>query len=168
MDVRNEEGQSIVEFLLMLPLMFGIAMTLLWVNSAIQIGIVDQQYARAQVLFLAFNSPFYPEYTKQVQMVEQGTNQMVMGVSDNAIPDGATIVPKATTQQITRNSIAKTASNENRAEPKDRSIVRVRNTVTLCTGNVALSSGTGFIHISRLQEGMTMNYICGGQLQYEQ
>ena len=54
----KEDGQSIVEFLVSLPLLVGLAVVLIRVNSAIQMSIVNQQYARAQTLNLTYNSPF--------------------------------------------------------------------------------------------------------------
>ncbi|MEO5970142.1 MAG: hypothetical protein ABIQ95_09460, partial [Bdellovibrionia bacterium] len=54
----NNEGQSVIEFIFMLPLLIGMSTLLVNINTAIQMGIVNQQYARFQTLFLTFNSPF--------------------------------------------------------------------------------------------------------------
>src|SRR4051812_32338299 len=118
MVVEREEGQSIIEFLLMLPMLLGITMILIKLNIAIQIAIVDQQYARAQALFLAFNSPYYPSVQKREQrLVPSGTNQLITGVSDNADEGGqGTYVPKATVQPITRSKRV-TASDAAHEEP---------------------------------------------------
>ena len=50
-----------LEFLVMLPLMVGLAMLMIRVNTVIQMGIVNQQYARAQALFVAGNGSEYPQ-----------------------------------------------------------------------------------------------------------
>src|SRR4051794_31601143 len=81
---KGEEGQSMVEFLFMLPLLLGLAVLLVRISTAIQISIVDQQYARSQTLFLTYNSATYPRLGLQVSMQQKGLNQMVVGVSDNA------------------------------------------------------------------------------------
>lgn len=170
MAVNQEEGQSIIEFLLLLPLMVGLAMSLIWINTAIQISIVNQQYARAQTLFLAFNSPFYPEISRRSSLETSGINQMVIGVSDNPTSsDGLdNIEPEATVQSIATKSASAGASDANREYPNLRARVRIRNTVTLCTGPISLPFGNGgFVAYSGLKEGMNMNYFCGGQFQYE-
>ena len=116
MAVNEESGQSVFEFLIVLPMLIGMTIILIRVNTAIQISIVDQQYARAQVLFLAFNSPFYPALDKQSsQLVANGTSQMMVGVSDN--PAGASnYSPKATVQLIAR-SKANSGSDSPQEEP---------------------------------------------------
>src|SRR5688500_8394742 len=99
MVVKEETGQSILEFLMMLPMLIGFCIMLMRVNMAIQISIVNQQYARAQTLFLTFNSPHYPSLERQVQdLTPNSMNQMLLGVSDNVAVAGYT--PKAPVQLI--------------------------------------------------------------------
>jgi len=137
----NEEGQSVLEFLLMLPVMLGLVMLMLRVNSAIQVSIVDQQYARAQALFLTFGNPIFPQISQRwLNLDQKGYNQITMGVSDNlTASSGGTYVPEATTQNIARNrKVAAMGDDSPQTEPNPdqgglRAFVRVRNTVTLCT-----------------------------------
>jgi len=134
MDVERldqECGQSLFEFMMMLPMLFGMVIILIKVNTAIQISIVDQQYARAQALFLTFNSPHYPPLSKQVgSLIGNSMNQMLLGVSDNQA--SGNYVPKATVQLIARKKNAPAPDTE-QEEPTARAKVRIRNSVTLCT-----------------------------------
>jgi hypothetical protein len=52
----GEAGQSLLEFLLMFPMLLALVIVLIRVNTAIQISIVNQQYARAQTFVLTSNA----------------------------------------------------------------------------------------------------------------
>ena len=126
----GEEGQSILEFCFMLPVMVGLAMILFRVNTTIQMSIVNQQYARAQALFLTFNHSIYPyRDLRFAQLTRKGYNQMVIGVSDNPAAVGG-YSPAASTFTISKQP---GGSEETRKEPERRSNVRVRTTVSICT-----------------------------------
>jgi hypothetical protein len=135
---EGERGQSLLEFLMMIPMMFGITVLLVRVNSAIQVSIVDQQYARAQATWVAFNSPNFPRMSLRVRELDQkGYSQMTIGISDNQAPTsdssgGPTYVPKATVVNVARKKNGG-GSNADQEEPSARTQVRVRNTVTICT-----------------------------------
>ncbi|MGK5086262.1 hypothetical protein WDW86_01785 [Bdellovibrionota bacterium FG-2] len=136
---RNEQGQSILEFVFMLPLLVGITMMLIKINTVIQFSIVNQQYARAQALTLAGNSPIYPRLGLRVTDLENKFyNQMILGVADNAAPskedDGSSedYHPKASNYNISSKKVSGDGGQPGE-EPTSRALVRVRNTVTLCT-----------------------------------
>jgi hypothetical protein len=137
----KEDGQSIVEFLISLPLLVGLAVVLIRVNSAIQMSIVNQQYARAQVLNLAYNSPFYPEKSRRVILERSKMNQLILGVSEN-IPGSGNFIPKASTQRVTRLPTLR-GPEVPQEEPKQRANVRIRDTVTLCTQSFVYKPGGG-------------------------
>jgi hypothetical protein len=149
---KNEEGQSVFEFLLMLPVMIGLVMLMIRVNSAIQISIVDQQYGRAQALFLTFDSPVFPQISQRVDNLDsKNYNQIVMGVSDNlTASNGGTYVPEASTQNVARNlATAALGNNDPQTEPNPdqgglRALVRVRNSVSLCTQLNVVQQNGGF------------------------
>ena len=132
----RDSGQAMVEFLLLLPAVVILIAVLVRVNMAIQVSIVNQQYARAQALWLAFNSPVYPELRHRVKNFQQGSkmsNQMVIGVSQNSFPEEGDEVyqPEATVQNVSQR---KTGGNDDpQIEPEARSRVRIRTTVSLCT-----------------------------------
>lgn len=148
---RDESGQSLLEFLLLLPMLMGSAMILIRLNTAIQMSIVDQKYARAQTLFLPHNSAIFPKIARQNDMFSKGTNQMVLGVSDDntaVASDGdgtvsATYHPTASTYRITRNVSSAGPDGPAQEEPASRGRVRIRNTISLCTHTIAMKSASG-------------------------
>jgi hypothetical protein len=154
--VRGNEGQSVLEFLFMLPAVIGLVIVMTRINQAIQVSIVDQQYARAQATFLTFNHPFFPEITlRQAQLVNKNYNQMMIGVADNITPaDGSTYNPSATVQNITRKPASQALSlGSSDAQTDDmqaRAMVRVRNTVSLCAAPVVLSNGTAVLTLNNV------------------
>jgi Flp pilus assembly protein TadG len=176
---REESGQSIIEFVLMMPLLLGMVILLVKINSVIQASIVDQQYARAEALFLAFNSPFYPENSKKETLIEDQMNQMLVGVSGNlASGENGDYSPQATVLSVARsdtNPLARSASDESGQEPKSsRAKVRIRNSVTLCTQNILIGFGDkgGPMPViplfgnSRLVEGVSYASFCQSRLKY--
>jgi hypothetical protein len=132
-NLEDESGQSIVEFLLMLPMLIGMVILLVRVNMAIQVSIVNQQYARAQALFLTFNSPHFPELEK----IKNGaTNQLVAGVGDEVLPierDDQPIAPAATSTMVARNRRLAGRQPTPQQTSEESGFVRVWNTVTLCS-----------------------------------
>jgi len=169
---KNEKGQSLLEFLIMLPLMLGLVALMTRVNTAIQASIVDQQYARAQTTWLTFNSPVYPVLRLQAtELNGKNFNQMMIGVSDNLISSDSNL-PVASTTMIARNpAVASRANNDSQIDgPTSRALVRIRNTVTLCTqgnvqgGNAILpitTDGTSAAGIYNTPEGMKIDYCKG-------
>jgi hypothetical protein len=175
--VKSEQGQSVIEFALLLPLLVAMGMIMIRVNVAMQVSIVNQQYARAQVLFLAFNSPYYPELGFQQSLLERKANQVVVGVSDTvyAADQGPETPPEATVIRVTRSKKV-VGSNASKETPASRSMVRIRTTVTLCTqtywmGSFALKDmrGPPTYQISNyhLNDSSKFNYLCGSPLAYE-
>jgi hypothetical protein len=135
---RGQAGQALVEFMLLLPAIVILVVVLLRTNSAIQVSINNQQYARAQALWLAFNSPVFPELRHRVRNFQTGSkmaNQMVIGVSQNSFPNEGDQVyqPEATVQNVSRKPSGAGGSDEPQTEPDARAKVRVRTTVSLCT-----------------------------------
>ncbi len=177
----DEAGQSVIEFLMLLPMLVGLTVLLVRINTAIQISIVDQQYGRAQTLFLTSNSPFYPSLGLQAGLIRDRTHQMVVGVSENPAPLGGKYVPFASTQLIARSKKAR-ASDVAKEEPALRANVRIRNSVTLCTQSLFIESGKGGIQPilsltpdllhgaapSPLGEETRFRNYCKGNLTYEQ
>lgn len=147
------KGQSLLEFLVMMPALFGLALIMIKINTAIQVSIVNQQYARAQGLFLTFNSPTYPQirfrYEGESSMVARGFNQLILGVSQEGGSEDLPadqLNPVATTQNIVRNR-RKVGSNQVQAEPADRGIVRVRTIVSLCTQSNVVNDAGGLTSV---------------------
>lgn len=138
----DRRGQSLLEFLFMLPLMAGLAVILVRVNTAIQVSIVSQQHARAQTLHLTMNSSTYPRLSQEADMAGLKNNQMVLGISDNLIRSGTINKPEATRQVITRR--ARGTPEPGDQEPDQTPVVRVRTTVSLCTQSNVIRVGGGY------------------------
>ncbi len=169
------QGQSVIEFTLLASIFIVFLMIMIKVNIAMQAGIVNQQYSRAQILFLAFNHPFYPEAKYQTSQINYQMNQMVIGVSKKSFADGNTQPPDAQIEGIVRSKID-VGSNEAQKEPDARGFVRIRNTITLCTqtywlGNLPMKSMGGppqFLVASyNINNSTNFSYICGSKYQYE-
>jgi hypothetical protein len=141
--ISRESGQSLLEFLLMFPMLLGLVMITVRANTAIQMAIVNQKYSRSQTLFLTLNSPVYPplRFTRRGTF-EKGFHIMNVGVSDNLATGEADYKPIASTQMILRRRGAQGGSDEAKAEPEKRSEVRIRNTVSLCTPSFSVGSGS--------------------------
>ena len=127
-------------------------MIMMRVNSAIQISIVNQQYARAQATWLAFNYGIFPETKLRLRdFYSKQYNEMILGVSKNspgANTDGGGAVaytPQPMIQDIRRSLAAKQGSNdaslEGEGDNPQRSAVRIRTTVALCTQPIFTTSG---------------------------
>lgn len=167
--VDDESGQSVLEFLLMLPLMLGLTALTLRMNMAIQMSIVNQQYARAQAFHLTFHSPYYPEAIGARR--ENGFNQMVMGVSEN-LPESegeaGEYQPEASVAVVARNRRLANRPGGAQEQPRERSHVRVRNTVTLCTAShfVVTDRGRQPADANTLREGVSSRSFayCRGAL----
>ena len=133
--IKNDKGQSLIEFLLMLPVLFAITLVLVKVNTAIQMSIVNQKYARAQALFLTYNNSTYP------RLGQRGTSQaagrefemLVLGVSGNLGDGEESFNPEANTQLITRPGQPIGSDEPQELQPNRRGKIRVRTTVALCT-----------------------------------
>lgn len=179
---EDQEGQSVLEFLLFLPVFLTLLLLLYRIQLAIQVSIVNQQYARSQALFLTFNHPYYPELVRQGLMRQYPLNQMVLGVSDN-LASGESYSPQATLQSIIRPG-KPLGSDAPKEEPLLRGKVRVRGTVTLCTSPWWIQNGSG-APVLNLPLGSQANgfpamgvyqmseasqwgsYLCGSPLTYE-
>lgn len=143
----DESGQSILEFIFMLPLMVGMAVILLRIATTIQISIVNQKYARSQALWLTFNSPFFPNVNLiKDDFYPKRYNKMVIGVSGEIVPEGESKPPTAATYKIARTRrTEKIGSRADQEEPSERIEVRVRNTVSICTQANFYLAGSGEI-----------------------
>ncbi len=137
----RESGQSIVEFLIMLPIIVGLIVVLVRINTVIQVSIVNQQYARARALDMAYNNPYYPSAKMQtVGKMNEGYHQVVIGMTNKLIEDaGETPPPEPTRVAIIRKAKGAPKKNDD-VEPDQTPVVPVRTTVTLCAPSRALVS----------------------------
>lgn len=173
-DLQNERGQSIVEFALSLPLLLGLILVLIKINTAIQMSIVNQQHARAQALVLTYNSPVYPELKRRYARFQNldkdlTTNHMVVGVSDNVSTSGD-YAPRASVQVISRQP--RPDEGPIQSEPSDRKRVRIRSSVTICTQSNVKPDGRAFLGSEETskwdlpEESRYFDY-CGGKTRFD-
>lgn len=166
--VNSESGQSMIELLFLVPFCLGILFLMIRANSAVQTSIVNQQYARAQTLFLTYGSPVYPRTGFQSVMTSGGFNQMVIGVADNLFDSDEDnfydqrVRPQATVRTIVPRNKPR-GSTEPQSEPRERTDVRVRTTVTLCTQpNFIPSNGSNLpINSTNLSLNSRFDYCRG-------
>jgi len=145
--VSNDEGQSLLEFLIALPMMIGISMLLVRVNTAIQASIVQQKYARGAIHFFTWNSPYYPEKNFSGRMGYggspqggAGSNDFVLGVSGKTMVDGSgsNRSPQSLEVGITRNG----PKHPPQGIPEESRSVYLRNSLNLCTKSHLLGDGS--------------------------
>jgi hypothetical protein len=145
--VAGERGQSLLEFLFLMPLMFGLTALMFKISLAINMSIVNQQYARAQALYLAFNSPEYPERVRPGSKTGFDLGQehrMTLGVSENvAPPAGERYDPQPMVATIAR-AAKGLGRGPAKAEPDKRTDIRIRDTVALCAPSRVIKTGGSF------------------------
>ncbi len=131
--LKNEDGQSVLEFMFMLPVMIAFVLILVRVNTAIQMSIVNQQYVRAQAHWLTFNSSVYPTIDlRQKNFDNLDSSRMIIGMSEKSITDENN-EPIASTQLVAQSKTKAGGEGPSQEEPRERGMVRVRTTVSLCT-----------------------------------
>lgn len=147
--LRSERGQSVLEFLLVLPMLLMITMLLVRANTAIQMNIVDQKYAREQTLFVAGNSADYPMRSGiTAALSTEWSNQLVIGVSDNHLDEnddsdgGRNTV--ASTYYIGRKQNMGGSDDPGDTNITQRARVRIRNTVTICMPLISFAGTAAF------------------------
>jgi hypothetical protein len=103
MAVKNTHGQSLIESILLFPILIGMTLFLIKSFQAIQASIVNQQYVRAQLIQKLFNSPFYPA---ERTLVKSGS-QMVIGMNKDAMTvDNEAVTPVAPLDSVLFSSIS--------------------------------------------------------------
>lgn len=173
--VRDESGQSVLEFVFMLPILVGLIVVMVRTNTVIQMSIVNQKYVRAQALWLTFNSPYYPrlslrksrelcgDFDPADQFIKYGFNRMVIGMADQPVEDTGGKA-NAVTQFVARDASQLGNEGPSQSEPLDRAKVRVRTTVALCTQTNAIVTSKGLCGTtsSNIGENTVFDY-CRGQ-----
>lgn len=147
--LKQESGQALIEFLLVLPSVILFFVLMVRINSAVQVSIVNQKWSRAHIHFLTMNSPDYPAYKIRAEpgrgMAATKSDQFVLGVSGDLFEEEGDVVPTATVVAIKGKrglpGMPSRGDNSNQSEPAQRDRIRIRNTVTLCTQNNFVKNG---------------------------
>ncbi|MCM0605326.1 MAG: hypothetical protein KA715_04490 [Xanthomonadaceae bacterium] len=123
-----------------LPVFVGFIWIFFQVNTAIQVSINNQQHSRAQMLHLAFNSPIFPELKFRDDMISgmvaTGTpDQFTAGTSDELVDasNSATVTPTIISFARDPSKVKGEVDQVLPAAGSERTNVRIRDTVTICT-----------------------------------
>lgn len=151
--VKNQEGQSILEVVFMVPILFSFVVLLYKINMASQVAINNTQAARSQLFVLTGNAAEYPRLAYRFAdygakwLAEEGHSRLILGVSDPSVAlhndDDGDMQPVPQTQKIARRGTTVAGSND-AGEVSLRNEIRIRNTVALCTQfNTVLDKSSG-------------------------
>lgn len=145
----GEEGQSVLEFLYLLPLLVALTMLMIRVNTAIQMDIVNEQWVREMALYISGNGANYPRRPGIIdQLAPLGYNQLVIGMASTYVSssdgegDGSNGAVDAPVYNIAGSKIL--GSDAPQEEPDNRSRIRIRSTVTLCLPLITVGSSPVF------------------------
>jgi hypothetical protein len=149
----DAKGQSLIEIVLVLPVLFLFVTILFKLNLATQMSINNAQYARSQLFVLTANSPEYPRLSFRFRpglFKNAQQDLMILGVSDpkaiklanySADDGGGGMEAIPQTQKLDRLGRNIEGSDE-RGEQAKRNEIRVRNTASICTQmNQSLPNG---------------------------
>jgi hypothetical protein len=146
----SEDGQSILEVIIVLPFLFLFVGFLFKLNLAMQVSINNTQFSHSQVFVLTANSPEYPRlYFTQLKpgssFKAAGQDMMVLGTADptslESSADPNSIDPVPQIQNVARNKSVKGGSEDSGEQPK-RLDIRIRNTAAICTQLNNVPTGT--------------------------
>lgn len=132
----SEAGQSLLEFVILIPIFVGLVIILIKVNTTIQMSIVNQKYARAQALAINQNSAFYPRRELvNSALAPAEISRMDIGVAENSYAeDRPNTVPEASQFAVSRPGQPIVGDQAGDPNPSmGRSRVRVRTNVALCS-----------------------------------
>jgi|GEM_PF-3866165 len=136
----KHKGQALLELLIMVPVLLVFAKLTLKINGATQISINNQKALRVKILDLALNSPFYPKRNLHTrEFVEKKRNHMSIGLVDDEVFDENSGVTKAPNHEIARTP-AESIAGAPVSEPAERTLIRVRSSVGMCTPVIAMSA----------------------------
>lgn len=142
----GNDGQSVLELMFTIPVFIGFIWIFFQVNSAIQVSINNQQHARAQAFHLTFNSPIFPEL--KFRVLENGMenngapDQFVAGTSAEVIDETNPGQVSATVVSLARDKNKVKGESVQSLPGTERTNVRIRDTVTLCTQRNPTSDAT--------------------------
>lgn len=139
----GEEGQSLVEFIMLMPIVLTFLWYLIHVSLAINKSIVGQKHARSQLFLKMWNHRSGPIsrdfFTSDRSHFYVGVSQELTGQNER---------PKAPIERLGLGAVPKklTDANDDPGEPPPNSLrqdIRVRTVFGICTHRKMKQSGTG-------------------------
>ncbi len=152
---HDQTGQAVLETVILLPAFFIVVAVLYKVNIAAQVSINYVQAARSQLFTFLENSSEYPRlayrhtaYNPTLALGKNGYNQLLLGVSskegvqESDLGDSTEIFPIPEEVSILRKGATK-KGNDGVGEVKERSELRIRTTVAICTPINSIKNAQG-------------------------
>lgn len=134
--IKNEKGQALLEFIMMLPMVLAFFWYTLKVNVAINKSIVAQKHLRSQLFLKLHNHRDYP-VINEYENNPGDRSAYFMGVSDLSTLGGDQFSPAPIVNigiGTNPRSLAGTRDDEGEAQPGWlRQNVRVRSAYGICT-----------------------------------
>jgi hypothetical protein len=138
---KNEDGQALIEFILLIPIVLMFVWYLVHINLAINKGIVGQKHARSQLFLKLFNhrsGPMLADFSQTAR------SHFYIGVSAKPMANNGS--PEAPTEMlgVGPNPQKFKNVNDDPGEPaanSPRQRVRVRTVFGICTHRKRTASG---------------------------
>lgn len=141
--IRKEEGQALVEFLMLIPIVMAFLWYLIHVSYAINKSIVGQKHARSQLFLKLFNHRAGP-----IQRDADSSDRAMffIGVAGNVVQSQS--VPMAPVETLGIGPVPKKmdTADDDPGEAKPNSMrqnIRVRTVFGICTQRKLNPSGNG-------------------------
>jgi hypothetical protein len=134
--IVNEDGQTLLELVFLIPVLFTFVILLFKSMMAVQMAINNAQFSRSQIYMLTANQPEYPRLQFRMDskmFIKAEQDRMILGVADiGSTGANNEIEPVPQTYKIALNSSSVKGSSE-RGEVKKRTEIRIRDTAAICT-----------------------------------
>lgn len=147
----QRRGQTLLEFLIVLPLILVFIKITLKVNAASQISINNQKALHSKILDLASNSPFFPRIANhEVSFVKKNRNFMTIGMVAGPFDDANPATQIAPIHEISRDPATQAIKGPPGQEARSTTGVRVRTSAGMCPQVIAINVNGRWDHYSHL------------------
>jgi hypothetical protein len=139
----REDGQALIEFIVLLPIVLMFMWYVVHINVAINKSIVGQKHARSQLFLKMFNHRSGPLYA-DIATTER--SDFYIGVSGAVVAGGNGVHPVAPTEMlgVGMSPKANPAASDDPGEPPPgtmRQRIRIRTVFGICTHRKKMASG---------------------------
>ena len=143
-NLREEKGQALAEFIMLVPLILSFVWYLVHVGVAINKSIVGQKHARAQLFLKMYNHRSGPA---QNEFGNTDRSHFYIGVGANVLT-GSNVRPESPVEVLGVGAAPKPmpGANDEKEEPPPGSLrqrVRIRTAFGICTHRKRLNDNSG-------------------------
>ena len=150
--LKRKSGQSILEMVILVPLIVGLFFFTLNVENAISTSIVNQKYARSHLYYLFFNSRYYLEGQKWIKTERGGyLERYWIGVTDVPAGESPNALAIAPQRQVSLKAPKKTTDNQAENAVSNRQSVRIRSLAFTCIPPMGLNN-VGWLTDANMRE----------------